>query len=242
MKKSVLIFSMVTMGFLLSSCLESGDRSYTGVMQFSYVTMDNSGLIYARNEGGFITSSDIKMLYPGSCYFLSYTWNSENGMTQSADGFNIFNVVLTAEPEPVPSTTLVMSDAPAEAGTPFYQFSDPYYSSDEYFGDFWAFSYRWKKKKGEEARVDFYKSSETTETPGEILIDVRLSKIGTPNETTETTETGVIAVNMKPLRNLLQTSGGTEAKNVPIRFRYYVEGKSEPIKSSSSYALTIYTD
>lgn len=241
MKKSVLFFSMVIMGFMLSSCLESGDQSYTGVMQFSYVTMDNSGLIYARNEGGFITNESIRMLYPGNCYLLSYTWNSENGMTQSADGFNIFNVVLTDEPEPVPLTTLVMSDAPAEAGTPFYKFSSPYYSSDEYFGDFWAFSYQWKKKKGEEVRVDFYKSSETTETPGEILIDVRLSKTGTPTETMETIENGIIAVNMSSLRNLLQTSGETETKNVPIRFLYYIEGGSEPIKSSA-YAITIYSD
>ncbi len=241
MKKCVLFFSIVIMGFMLSSCLESGDQSYAGVMQFSYVTMDNSGFIYARNEGGFITSESIRMLSPGNCYFLSYTWNSENGMTQSADGFNIFNVVLTDEPEPVPSTTLVMADAPAEVGTPFYKFSSPYYSRDEYFGDFWAFSYQWKKKKGEEARVDFYKSSETTETSGEILIDVRLSKIGTPTETTETIENGIIAVNMSSLRNLLQTSGETETKNVPIRFRYYIEGGSEPIKSSA-YAITIYAD
>ena len=89
--------------------------------------------------------------------------------------------------------------------------------------------------------MDFYKSSETTETPGEILIDVRLSKTGTPTETTETIENGIIAVNMSSLRNLLQTSGDTETKNVPIRFRYYIEGSSEPIKSSA-YAITIYAD
>ncbi len=242
MKKIVLICSILTMGFMLSSCLDSGDQSYTGVMQFSYVTMDNSGFIYARNEGGFITSESIRMLSPGNCYFLSYTWNSENGMTQSDDGFNIFNVLLTDEPEPVPSTTLVMSDAPAEAGTPFYKFSSPYYSSDKYFGDFWAFSYQWKKKKGEEARVDFYKSSETTETSGEILIDVRLSKTGTPTETTETIENGIIAVNMSYLRNLLQTSGETETKDVPIRFRYYIKGQSELFTDPYKYSMKIYAD
>jgi hypothetical protein len=65
MKKIVLICSILTMGFMLSSCLDSGDSSYTGVMEFSYVTMDNSGLIYARSEGGMITSPQIKLLDPG---------------------------------------------------------------------------------------------------------------------------------------------------------------------------------
>jgi len=226
---------------MLNSCLDSGDKSYTGVMEFSYVATDGSGLVYARSLGGMITSSDIKMLNPGQCYFLSYTWNSENGMTQSNDGFSVFNVALTADPEPVPSTTLVMSDAPEESVTPFFKFSDPFYSPDKYFGDFWLFSYQWKKKEGEKANVEFYKSSEETENPNEILIDVRLKKTGTANGTTEKTETEIIAVDMSPLRALLGTSSGNDKKNVPIRFRYYVEGKSEPTLSSQCF-MTIYTD
>ena len=37
-----------------------------------------------------------------------------------------------------------------------------------------------EEEKREEANVEFYKSSETTDTSSEILIDVRLNKIGTP--------------------------------------------------------------
>lgn len=246
MKKILLICSIVFMGFMLNSCLDSEDQNITGSKQFSYITSDNLGNVYARSTSGYvalpITFKEINMLEQGRCYLLSYTWISEYGMTQLSDGFQVYNVVLTAEPEPVPSAMLHLSDAPQGSGVPFYRFSAPFYSSDEYFGDFWLFSYQWKKKKGEEANVEFYKSSETMDTSGEILIDVRLNKIGTPTETTETITDELIAVNLHPLRNLLQTPGGTKPKEVPIRFRYYIEGKSEPTKSSQPYYMIIYTD
>ncbi|MDD4379350.1 MAG: hypothetical protein PHN83_05340 [Dysgonamonadaceae bacterium] len=243
MKKIVLICSILTMGFMLSSCLDSGDSSYTGVMEFSYVTMDNSGLIYARSEGGMITSPQIKLLDPGKCYLLSYTWSSENGTTSSVDDFLISNVVLTAEPVQVPSTMLILQDAPKDdIGTPFTSFSRPYFHPGIYFGDFWAFSYQWKKKEGETASVEFYKSTEDTGNPDEVMIDVRLNKTGTPTGTTEKTESGRIAVNMNPLRLLLGSSSGTQTKNIYLRFRYYREGQSEPFTDPYKYLMTIYTD
>lgn len=243
MKKILLICSIVTMGFMLNSCLESGDQSYTGVMEFSYVTMDNGGQIYARSVGGIITSPEIELLYPGKCYLLSYTWSSENGTTQSVDGFLINNVVLTADPFPVPSTSLILQDAPEEdTGVPFSLLSQPFFDSGTYFNDFWAFSYQWKKKDGEEPLVQFYKSSEVKDNPDDIFIDVRLNKAGTPTGTTEKTESEVIAVNMGSLRTLLGSPSGTQTKNIYLRFRYYREGQSEPITDTYRYPMTIYID
>lgn len=242
MRKLLLLFSVLCIGLVMTSCLDEGDQNYTGTLQFSYVDMDDNGLVYARNSGGFITSNEIKtMLEPGRCYFISYSWASEQGVTKTSEGYQVYNVILTDEPEAVPSTSLVMADAPTEIGDGFSLMLPPYFDAATYFGDFWAFTYTWKKKEGETALVRFYKATDTNSSEeDDVLIDVRMTKMGTATGTTEKTENGVIAVNMSSLRSLLGPSTGTSTKNVQIKFRYYQEGKTVPTVSTQSYPMTVY--
>jgi len=62
MRKSLLLFSVLCLGLIMTSCLDDGNQNYSGTFQFSYVDMDDNGLVYARNEGGFITSNEIKTM------------------------------------------------------------------------------------------------------------------------------------------------------------------------------------
>ena len=244
MKKILLLFSITSLGFLMNSCMEAGEQNYSGDRQFSYVTSDNAGLIYARNEGGFITSSVIKALQPGQCYLISYSWSTANGMLSTSEGYNVFNVVVTAEPELVPSTNLSMQDAPDGLTAPLMLSMPPYFDPSAYFGDHWAFAYQWKKKEGETATLRFYKSSTTvgTSNPDEVLVDVRLVKSGTATGTTEKTENGLIAANMSALRMALGNPSGTTIKNIPIRFRYYQEGQTQPTITSQTYNMSVGTN
>lgn len=244
MRKFLLLFSVLSIGLIMTSCLDNGDQNYTGTYQFSYVDMDDNGMVYARNEGGFITSNEIKtMLEPGKCYFISYTWSSEQGMSKTSDGYNVYNVILTDEPEAVPSTNLIMADAPSGSGNSMTLVFPPYFDAATYFGDFWTFSYQWKKKEGETALVRFYKATDNgSDNELDVLIDVRMTKMGTATGTTEKTENGVIAVNMSSLRSLLGPSTGTSTKNYQLKFRFYQEGKTEPTVSTQSYPMTVYSN
>jgi len=231
MKKIVLIFSMVTMGFLLSSCLESGDQSYEGVMQFSYVTMDEeSGLIYANTASGLaITSDKIKTLTPNRYYFISYTWNSEYGSNGAICNAVVSDVV------PVPYVMLEFQEVPSDTIIPLTKFEPIVYDSEmsDYKYDLWVFSYQWEREKDEVATVEFYTSSEIFGDNDQIIIDVRLRVVKDANKT----ETGTVSLDVKDLRNMLKSSFETGSKKV--RFRYYVKDVSGGTKLVTSDAYSI---
>jgi hypothetical protein len=247
MKKILLAFSMIGMMILMNSCLDSGEQTYTGNSEFAYVTRDNNGLIYART-GSFnmITAPELQLLTPENCYFISYSWSSSNGITQSSDNFKLMNVSILGNPaeDRIPSTSLIMNEAPEELTTPVTIYFPPAYHSSNFFGDFWAFSYRWKKKEGESATLQFYKANSSGNESGssdEVLIDIRLIKTGS-GIGTEKTQDDVIAVNLSQLRYLLGPLTGTTTKNVPIRFRYYEEGKTTPTTTTTSYFMAVYVN
>ncbi len=247
MKKILFTFSMIGMMISMNSCLDSGEQTYTGNSEFAYVTRDNNGLIYART-GSFnmITSPDLQSLIPENCYFISYSWSSSNGYTPSSDNFNLMNVSILGDPSEtqIPSTSLIMGEAPEELTTPVTIYFPPAFHSSNFFGDFWAFSYRWKKKEGESATLKFYKADSSGNESGgsdEVLIDIRLVKTGTGTGT-EKTQDDVIAVNLSQLRYSLGPLTGTTTKNVPIRFRYYEEGKTTPTTTNTSYFMAVYVN
>jgi len=231
MKKIVLICSILTMGFMLSSCLDSGDQSYTGVLQFSYVTMDEeSGLIYANTASGLaITSDKIKTLTPNRYYFISYTWKSEYGSNGVICNAVVSDVV------PVPYVMLGFQEAPSDTIIPLTKFEPIVYDSEmyDYKYDLWVFSYQWEREKDEVATVEFYTSSEISGDNDEIIIDVRLRVVKDANKT----ETGTVSLDVKDLRNMLKSSLGTGKKKV--RFRYYTEkpGGVELKITTDSYSL-----
>ena len=242
MKKFFLAMSLIGTMFLMNSCLDSGESSYTGNMEYAYVTSDISGLVYARAAGGIITSPEIQNLIPGYCYLISYTWTSSNGSVTSSDGYQIEKVTVLNDlnENKIPSTQLILSNAPDGLTTPATAiYFPPAYSPTNYFGDYWAFSYRWKKKDGETATLQFYKADDSTSE--KVIIDIRFVKSGTATGTEEKTQDDLIAVNMSSLRSLLGPSTGTSTVNIPIVFRYFEENKpSLTTTSGNSYYMTVY--
>ena len=242
MKKFFLAMSLIGAMFLMNSCLDSGESSYTGNMEYAYVTSDITGLVYARAAGGMITSPEIQNLTPGYCYLISYSWTSSNGSVTSSDGYQVEKVTVLNDlsENRIPSTQLILSNAPDGLTTPATSiYFPPAYSPTNYFGDYWAFSYRWKKKEGETATLQFYKADDSTSD--KVIIDIRFVKSGTPTGTEEKTQDDLIAVNMSSLRYLLGPSTGTSTVNIPIIFRYYEEGKTGlTTTNANTYYMTVY--
>ena len=231
MKKIVLICSILTMGFMLSSCLDSGDSSFSGVMEYSYVTMDEgSNIIYANTARGLaITSDEIKMLTPNRYYFISYTWESEYG------SIGVIRNALVSDVVPVPYVMLGFQEAPSDTIIPLTKFEPFVYDSESYNYkyDLWVFSYQWEREKDEVAMVEFYTSHEISGDNDEIIIDVRLKVVKDANKT----ETGTVSLDVKDLRNMLKSSLGTGKKKV--RYRNYTEkpGGVELKITTDSYSL-----
>ena len=243
MKKFFLAMSLIGTMFLMNSCLDSGESSYTGNMEYAYVTSDITGLVYARAFGGMITSPEIQNLTPGYCYLISYSWTSSNGSVASSEGYQINKVTVLnnlSEKDKIPFTQLILSNALDGLTTPATAiYFPPAYSPTNYFGDYWAFSYRWKKKEGETATLQFYKADDSTSD--KVIIDIRFVKSGTATGTEEKTQDDLIAVNMSSLRSLLGPTTGTSTVNIPIVFRYYEENKSSlTTTNTTTYYMTVY--
>ncbi len=233
MKKIVLICSILTMGFMLSSCLDSGDSSYTGIMEFSYVTMDEgSNIIYANTARGLaITSDEIEMLTPNRYYFISFTWESDYG------SIGVIRNAVVSDVVPVPYVMLGFQEIPSDTIIPLTVFEPFVYDSESYNHKYdpWVFSYQWKREKDEVAMVEFYTSPEISEDNDEIIIDVRLKVVKDANKT----ETRTVSLDVKDLRNMLKSSLGTGKKKV--RFRYYTEkAGGVELKITDTYYPLLY--
>ncbi len=243
MKKLNLLLSLFAASLLLTSCLKEGDGSFSHPSDFAYITQDAEGLVYARTfyngRGNFITSPGIKEVGPGNFVLASYSWNNENGTVTTSEGYNVYNVITTEVSKPFSKTTLNMSPAPTEPLMSFKTIQRPIFSPDKFFDDHWAFSYTYKGKEGNAPIVNFYEAERTeNQQADEIIIDMRLNTIGT--STSEDKElSDVIVVNMTPLRQKYSGSSTTTTKTLTLKFRYYEEGKTEPVLSQYAYQMVV---
>ncbi len=225
--KKISLLLVLSAVLFLSSCLDSGQQSYIGDKEYSYITRDEaSGTIYARTLAGyFITSSKISLLTPGTVAFLTYQVTEETEKVSIGENVSVYKVTTDGEPIEIDQTPLQSTSAPVVENIVFFEsLMEPIYAENEYFGDRWLFPYTYKAKKGENLSVKFYRAEQSpSEDPvnNEVIIDVRLEKMGNPESgAVEKLEGNYIATNMSMLRNILVGNAGIDGK-VNIKFRYY---------------------
>ena len=133
------------------------------------------------------------------------------------------------------------NNAPNVTGVNFETLMEPLYASNEYFGDRWLFPYTYKIKKGESVRVSFYKAEqESSESKvSDVLIDVRLEILGTPEDGASVkTEGDYIVVDMSALR-LIAGDEVDSSGNLSIKFRYYRADDDKIHTSNKTYSIVI---
>lgn len=236
MKKLLLFFTTITLGLSLTSCLDGGSQSFSEPAQIVYIDQ-HSIQTYGKTFGrGLIISDKIQLMQPKNFYIFSYSWNEESGYTAIGDA-SAYKVVVTSEEVKLPKSSLNLSPAPAEAPeAKFTEITEPLQIPEGvYFDDNWLFSYSYKGKEGETPSVSFFKREANSENPGQIDIDIRLAKSGTPKEgATEKVFSNYVGVDMNYLREAYL---GGSTNEINIKFYYYVDGKDEPVPSEKTYKM-----
>lgn len=227
-KKISLLLIMSTVLFL-SSCLDSGESSYFGTDEYSYITQTNLGKVYARTARGYpITSEKISLLRPGSAVLLTYQIDENTQTVAIEENVNGYKVMLGKEPITLNQEILQSQSAPDVTPVYFESIIAPptwvTYSS-VYFGDRWPFTYQYKAKKGEKVNVKFYQVSKDNHPENfdaDILIDVRMEKTGTPEtDAHEELKQDIVVANMSSIRSIASDVDSQESKQLSIKFRYY---------------------
>lgn len=234
MRKLILFFTAISLGFAMTSCLDGGSQNFTE-SSVVYIAMDQN-LVYGKTlTGRLITSDNIKMMTPGKFKFLSYSWDESYGYTALGSA-SVYNVVSSADAIDITPTVLQM--VPVSESTPnlpLKELKDPAYDpKGEYIDDFWLFQYSYMGKEGEIPVVTFHKRNSTEENPDPVQIDVRFSKTGEPKAgATEKMVTDIIAVNMLPLRLMYEGSSSTVTKDLRVKFYYNLDGRTEPVETQT---------
>jgi hypothetical protein len=211
-----------------------------------YITTDYStGLTYARTlTGRFITSSEIKAMSPGTFHYFVYSWEESYGAAYIGDGYyTVYNVISTSDTE-IGKKEVFPYEAPTDenqiplASTTQFQAINDLYGT--YMDDYWIVGYGYKIKKGEVVSASFYAPAidQSSSTATEVVIDIRLTKSGTAETTTETSESNIIALNMSQIRNRYITSS---TKTMNVKFRFYVDGQTDPY-TTAAYQMASYDE
>ena len=239
--KKISLLLVLSAVLFLSSCLDSGQQSYIGDKEYSYITRDEaSGTIYARTLAGyFITSAKISLLTPGTTAFLTYQVTEETEKISIGENVSVYKVTNGGEPIEIDQTALQTTSAPEVEKPVFFEsLMEPIFAENEYFGDRWLFPYTFKAKKGENVSVRFYRAEQSpseNSVKNEILIDVRLEKMGNPESgAAEKLEGNYIAANLSMLRTILAGDAGTDGK-VNVKFRYYRADQPGALYTSNKF-------
>ena len=99
----------------------------------------------------------------------------------------------------------------------------------------------YEAKKGESAVVDFYHVENSDATNNEISIVIDINIEGTPEGTTVSTKSDLIALDMSDLRAMYEGTSTTSTKELKIKFKYYMKGSSQ-IVDSQIYRMTVKGD
>lgn len=243
MTKKLSLLLMLSAVLFLSSCLDSGSNSYIGSEEFSYITRSQStGTVYARTLAGYmITSPKIQQLTPGTGAFLTYQVTEETEKVALENNLVAYKVDLGAEPVSI-DKTLLFHRAPEDV-TPvkFESLMEPVFARNDYFGDLWLFPYTYSIKKGQTAKIYFYKADkDQIENPTtDVIIDVRLVITGTPEGgATEKIEGKYITVDMSSLRMVFDDEADA-AGNLNVKFRYYRSDYEGLFTSAKTYSISI---
>lgn len=247
-KISLLLLLSTTLFF--SSCLDSGDSSYYGNDEYSYITQSDAGRIYARTASSYlITSAKINTLTPGTIALLTYQVDEESEIIKLDEYTNLYNVRLGKEPIILNQESIQLRSAPEEEDPMFFEsiIAPPAWviNSSEYFGDRWPFTLQYKAKKGENVKVSFYRVPED-ELPenlnADVLIDIRIKKSGTPDSDANNEQLiqDLVVANMSQLRDISSNIDGQESasgqgtKDLRIKFRFYRADKKGELHISET--------
>jgi len=252
MRKKISLLLVLSAVLFLSSCLDSGDNSYIGNNEFSYITRTDNGTVYARTLAGyFITSPKISIYSPGTAALLTYQITEETETivetVSNGEKITIHKVNLGGEPVELEQSVLQNMEAP-DTDTVYFespliiQTWVPNYSA--YFEDRWPIEFQYKSKKGESVKVNFYKVAEDKlpeNLNADVLIDVRLKKTGTPESgASEELKNGLIVANMSMLRQTPGEVDNQETKPLRIKFRYFRSDKKDELHiSDQSITITV---
>ncbi len=235
MKKSILILSVLAVSIVMTSCLGDVDPSYTDDT-IVYIDMDTNGTIYGKTipnnqyiYSRFITSPEIQMLYPGEFKRMAYSWQKEDGTTPIDINFKADNVTLSGDIEDVDKTSLYLSSSPeVEEPEKFITEIRPIIGGS-YLDDFWLFdNFIYEATKEQTATVYFYWNEEKSNIETGIAhIDIHLEVNGEPQGSVSS-KTGVIALDMSPLRGMY---GGGTKDEIVVQFTYYRKDRNGPVES-----------
>ena len=235
--KKVILFLSVIGTFLMTSCLDGGSNQF---QEGSIVYIAEEGaVVYGRSlTGRLITSSQIRMLRPGSHHIIAYVWDEEQDQTTPiTDEEYAFNVRLLDETTEVRQQTYIPTgDTPPveEVDHGFIVLPNSVSSNEitqyvpsgweQFMGDYWVFEYGYKARKGETANVRFTLNEEASNVANnEAVLDLHLEITGTPEEEDKDPErgVGVMALNMAQLRNMFEGSNTSNTKEVKVKINYY---------------------
>ena len=222
MKKSILLWAMIGVTLLLTSCLDEGSRNYDETSVVYMSTDITTGRVYGRTlTSKIITSANMQLMLPGTFQFLRYSWTEEYGTTPITLGTT--------------STVVIQADNVA--------IDSPVYAEDKiYLGDHWLFQYAYEAKKGEDADVNFYYEGNEGALGNEATIIIDLTITGEPEAGSSTTaKTDIVALNMSQLRSLYESSGTTDTKELKVTFKYYRKG-GDQLVSLGTYTMKINQD
>ncbi len=243
--KKITLLLVLSATLFLSSCLDSGSKSYIGNNEYSLITRDGAtGLVYARTAAAnYITSPEINLLNPGTVAFLSYQITDETETISIGKNGIVHKVNLGAKPDLLDQKEVIRNTSAPETDTVYFEsvIAPPLWitNSSPYFGDRWPFTYQFKAKKGENASVSFYqvpKDKHPENLNADMLIDIRLEIFGTPQENAqEELKNDLIVANMS---RILPTPSedddtsdlnNTETEKLNIKYRYFIiNSKKEP--------------
>lgn len=244
--KKISLLLVLSAALFLSSCLDSGNSSYIGNNEYSFITRDGaSGLIYARTaSANYITSPEINLLTPGTVAFLSFQITDDTEIVSIGKNGVVHKVNLGGQPDVIDQKQVARNTSAPDTETDTIYFESviapPLWitNSSPYFGDRWPFTYQYKAKKGEDVRVSFYqvpKDKHPENLNADMLIDVRLEKIGTPQEgSKEELKNDLIAANMSRVlpapsddNDGLDIDNGATDK-LTVKYRYFrINSKKE---------------
>jgi hypothetical protein len=189
----------------------------------------------------------MQLMFPGTLQFFRYSWTEEQGTTpvrvglSSTEVVNADRVIISGEPVEINQVYLRIDQEPPVVETPakFVAIDPPFYAGDDiYLGDNWIFQYAYEAKKGENAVVNFYYTEDPAATDNEITIVMDLTIEGTPEGTSVSTKSDLVALHMSDLRAMYEGTSTTNTKELKINFEYHIKGNNQ-IVESPVYRMTV---
>ena len=239
MKKNYILLSILGLVLFLSSCLKEGMRNYSEEA-IVYIASEE-GVVFGKTlTGRGITSSQMQQMTPGTFWFISYSWEEENGITTIGQGM-VDNVVVNGDPKEIKSTTVILR-APESDEDPNYllDLGQPFFVNDRHMlGDNWLFRYAYEIRSGEEADLQFFIELNEDADPNDITLMVKLDITGqSESNATLKTETDVVAVNMSPLRAYFERQSKDE-QDLRIKIKFDKKGSTVPVTMPQTFHLSV---